>query len=129
MDAVDSYIFEECQKARFSLVGRLGEKIITEDSHDERIKKMLKYVRFYLNKKIEAINNLIVKYKKYKGKNVRADIMANIRDEINLLMKAKQLITLDIKYIENKANKVNKPVNKIVKKQCHRSIACYSKDN
>jgi hypothetical protein len=68
MDVVDSYIFEEFQKARFSLVARLGKKIMTEDDHDERIKKMLKYIRFYLGEKITEMNNLIVKYKKFKGK-------------------------------------------------------------
>jgi hypothetical protein len=129
------------------LVAWLGKKIITEDNHDERIKKMLKFIRFYLGEMIVEMNNFNVKYKKFKGKNVRSDIMANIRDKINLLMKAKLFITLDIKYMENKANKennenkenyqnnedkqnkANKVVNNVIKKQCHRSIARYSKDN
>jgi hypothetical protein len=97
MDVVDCNIFEEYQKARYSSVSRIGRQIITENNHDERIKKMVKFIRFYLGEKIEEMNNLIGKYKKYKGKNVKADILANIQDEINKLKKARELIEVDIK--------------------------------
>jgi hypothetical protein len=64
--------------------------------------------------------------------------MANLRDEIHELMRAKLLLLMDIRYLENKANsenkannenKANKVENKVVKKQCRRSTARYSKDN
>jgi cupin superfamily acireductone dioxygenase involved in methionine salvage len=117
MDDFELDIYEKYQETKYSSIAQLGRKIIKENRQHERIKKILDNIRFYLSGKIGKMDILLEKYKNKKGKKAKQYIIDMIQKDINKLMKAKELIDEDIKYLENK------------EKQCQRSITLSSKDN
>jgi hypothetical protein len=49
MDDIDCHIFEQYQKVKYSEVAQVARKIVTENKHDQQIKRLLHYVRVHVS--------------------------------------------------------------------------------